>query len=152
MPATIEQDTLTIRFARRIQATPERVFDAWTKPDHLSEWWDPTGERLESCDVDLRVGGAFCFRNKHHSPAFAGTYVEITPPHRLVFEALGAVGTVLLEAKGAETQMEVTIRCASAEHFEQFVSIGVAENTDITLDNLVRHVSGASAVQHAEQP
>ncbi|MCA9639705.1 MAG: SRPBCC domain-containing protein [Polyangiaceae bacterium] len=152
MRATIEQDTLTIRFARRIQASPQRVFDAWTQADQLTEWWDPTGERLESCDVDLRVGGAFCFRNKHHSQAFAGTYVEITPPSRLVFEAMGAVGTVLLEAKGSETHMEVTIRCSSPEHLEQFVNVGVAENTDITLDNLVRHVSGASAFQHAELP
>ena len=35
------------------------------------------------------------------------------------------------------TRLTVLIRCASAEHFEQFLKIGVAKGTAQTLDNLV---------------
>lgn len=62
-------------------------------------------------------------------------------PARIVFDAMGAVGTVRLVAEGSTTHMTVTIRCPSSEHLEQLVKLGVAANTDKTLDNLVAHVA-----------
>jgi len=61
-------------------------------------------------------------------------------PAELVFDAMGALGTVRLESDAGTTRMTVTIRCASAEHLAQFVKLGVHEGTDKTLDNLVVHV------------
>lgn len=37
--------------------------------------------------------------------------------------------------------MTVTIRCASAEHLEQFVKLGADVGTDRTFDNLVEYVA-----------
>jgi uncharacterized protein YndB with AHSA1/START domain len=145
MQATIDQQTFTIAFERRLEASREAVFDAWTSPKQLSEWWDPTGERLAACDIDLRPGGAFRFVNRGHSQPFTGTYSVVERPACLVFEALGTVGTVALEKVGAGTHMRVTIRCASKEHLEQFVQMGVAPNTDRTLDNLVRYLGPRQA-------
>ena len=62
---------------------------------------------------------------------------------KLVFDALGAVGTVMLESRGAKTHLTVTIRCASAEHLEQLVKVGVDAGTNQTLDNLVVYVERA---------
>ena len=87
--------------------------------------------------------------NDGHGPPFAGTYSVIERPSRLVFEAMGSVGTVKLEPAGSGTRMSVTIRCASKEQLQQFVTMSVAPNTDRTLDNLVRYVAAsqkASAV------
>ncbi|MEO8801590.1 MAG: SRPBCC domain-containing protein, partial [Polyangiaceae bacterium] len=85
----------------------------------------------------------FRFVNDGHGPPFSGTYAVIERPSRLVFEAMGSVGTVSLETVGNGTRMSVTIRCASKEQLEHFVELGVAANTGHTLDNLVRYV-GAS--------
>jgi uncharacterized protein YndB with AHSA1/START domain len=148
MQTTTDRETFTIAFERRLSASREEVFDAWTRPERIAQWWDPTGARLVACEIDLRPGGAFRFVNEGHGPPFAGTYTAIERPTRLVFEALGSVGTVTLEAMGDATRMRVTIRCASKEHFEHFVQLGVATNTDRTLDNLVRHL-GAPVPQHA---
>lgn len=137
---TIDQETFTIAFERTLPASRGEVFDAWTKPEQISAWWDPTGARLAACEIDLRPGGAFRFVNDGHSPPFTGTYALIERPSRLVFEAMGSVGTVTLEAVGSVTRMSVTIRCASKEQLEQFVQMGVAPNTDRTLDNLVRYL------------
>ena len=144
MKTTIDRSTLTITFRRAFDAPREDVFDAWTRPDELAEWWDPTGERLAACEIDLKVGGAFKFVNRgdHHSPPFAGTYKAIDRPSLLVFDAMGALGTVKLE--GA-TQMTVTIRCSSPEHLDTFLKLGVADGTDKTLDNLVAYLKRASA-------
>lgn len=140
MQAKIDEETFTIAFERRLAAPREDVFDAWTRPELLAEWWDPTGARLVACDVDLRPGGAFSFVTHGHAPPFTGTYVEIDRPGRLVFDALGSRGTVVLETVGAGTHMRVTIHCATRQHLEHFVQLGVAPNTDRTLDNLVRFV------------
>jgi uncharacterized protein YndB with AHSA1/START domain len=140
MQTTIDQETFTIAFERTISAPRADVFDAWTKPDQIAEWWDPTGARLVTCEIDLRAGGTFRFVNEGHGPPFSGTYVVIERPSRLVFEAMGSVGTVTLAMAGDGTRMSVTIRCASKEQLEHFVAMGVAPNTDRTLDNLVRFI------------
>lgn len=137
----LDRDTFTIRFERIFDSPAEDVFDAWTQPEQVSHWWDPSGARLVKCEIDLRPGGAFAFVNDGHSPPFAGTYREISRPSKLVFDALGAVGTVMLEGHRNETRMVVTITCSSAEHFDQFVQHGVADGTARTLDNLGTHLS-----------
>ncbi len=145
---TIDQKTLTLSFQRKLAVSRADVFDAWTKTEQVAEWWDPTGARLVSCEIDLRPGGAFRFVNDGHGPPFSGNYTLIERPSRLVFEAMGSVGMVLLETVSNATRMTVTIRCASKEQLEQFAKMGIAANTDRTLDNLVRYL-GASRTESA---
>ena len=142
---TIDRQTFTITFERTLAAAREDVFDAWTRPDEMAEWWDPTGDRLTRCDIDLRVGGAFAFENHGHGPPFTGVYRVIDRPSTLVFEALGSVGTVTLTESGAGTRMVVTIRCSSAAHLEQFLQFGVHTGTERTLDNLVARMRTRAA-------
>jgi uncharacterized protein YndB with AHSA1/START domain len=135
---TIDHVANTVRFERRVAADRMRVFEAWTDADQVAEWWDPDGERLVTCEIDLRVGGSFSFATRQHSAMpFAGIYREIAPPGRLVFEAMGATGRVILEDVGGATQMTVEIVCQSASQLEQFAKMGVATGTARTLDNLV---------------
>jgi len=149
---TVDRATHTITFQRSFAAAPAQVFEAWTQPEQLAEWWDPTGARLRACEVDLRPGGAFRFVNSGHSLPFAGEYLTVEPPGRLVFTAMGSVGTVLLAADGPSTRMTVTIRCASAEHLERFLELGVADGTDRTLDNLVAFVGRPASAPRAARP
>jgi uncharacterized protein YndB with AHSA1/START domain len=145
----IDRETLTLTFQRSLQASCAEVFDAWTRPEQIAEWWDPTGARLAECVIDLRPGGNFRFENEGHSPPFSGTYKVVERPAKLVFEAMGSLGTVTLQAAGSETRMHVTIQCASAEQLEHMVKLGVQTNTDKTLDNLVRRLSARTAGAHA---
>jgi uncharacterized protein YndB with AHSA1/START domain len=116
------------------------VFQAWTKPEQVTAWWDPEGTPLVACTIDLRVAGTFTFVNAKHSPPFAGTYRKVVRPSTLVFEAMGAVGTVSLSDDGGSTKMTVSIACASLEHFEMFLKLGIDTGTARTLDYLGRHV------------
>ena len=149
MNRTIDPETFTITFERRLRASPEDVFDAWTRPEELSEWWDPTGTPLVQCHVELRVGGSFRFENAGHAPPFSGVYRVIERPAKLVFEALGSVGTVVLTAEGDTTLLVVEIRCASAEHLQQFLKMGVHLGTERTLDNLVLRLHTRAALRGA---
>ncbi len=139
--ASVNQETFTITFERALKASPEEVFDAWTRADEIAEWWDPTGARLTKCQIDLRVGGTFHFENAGHGPPFSGVYLTVERPGRLVFDALGSIGTVALNSENGGTHMRVEIRCASAEHLAHFLKMGVHEGTERTLDNLVARFS-----------
>ncbi len=136
----IDQESHALRLERRLAATPAEVFAAWTEPDRVACWWDPAGQPLKVCEIDLRPGGAFRFSTKEHPETpFAGVYQDIDPSGRLTFEAMGALGTVLFQAEGSVTRLSVEIQCRSAEHLEQFIQLGVSEGTSRTLDNLVAY-------------
>ncbi len=142
----IDRLTHTIRFEREVRAPRAEVFDAWTTPEQVTAWWDPDGEPLVTCEIDLRVGGAFAFATSAHSEMpFAGVYQELVPPERLMFEAMGATGRVSLEDSERGTRMVVEIVCQSAEHLEQFTKMGIHEGTARTIDNLVSHIEAGGS-------
>lgn len=140
MADSIDRTERTFHFERLLDASPDDVFDAWTKPDELSQWWDPTGKRLTACSIDLKVNGAFRFVSDGHAPPFEGIYRVVDRPSRLEFEAMGAYGTIKLETQGGKTRMHVSIRSPSPEHFEMFLKLGVNVGTSTTFDNLTAFV------------
>jgi uncharacterized protein YndB with AHSA1/START domain len=142
----IDRGAHTIRLRRVFDAPRVEIFEAWTQPEQVSCWWDPTGEPLAACEIDLRPGGSFKFVTKGHGEMpFTGTYCVITPPDRLAFEALGATGRVVLQDVAGKTHMTVEIECRSAEQLDQYLKMGVDVGTSQTLDNLVVYARGRSA-------
>lgn len=78
-----------IEVRRRFAATPERVFDAWTRPEVLTEWWSASpSHRPGLAEVDLRVGGRYrlsMIDGDGVETVVGGEYVEVQPPSRLAF-------------------------------------------------------------------
>ena len=134
----IDRASNTIRLAREFDAPPSEIFEAWTKPEHVTCWWDAAGDPLAVCEIDLRPGGSFRFVTRGHPDLpFAGVYREIAPPDRLIFEALGSTGRVLIREADGRTRMTVEIECGSSEQLDQFLKMGVSAGTGRTLDSLV---------------
>lgn len=79
----IDRNANAIVMTRRLSAPRTDVFDAWTQPERVAVWWDPSGTHLTSCEIDLRPGGAFRFVHAGlpDAPPFSGIYREITPPN-----------------------------------------------------------------------
>ncbi len=78
----------TLRLTRVIKASPDRVFQAWTQPEHLKRWSAPEGYDVQIAEVDLRVGGAYRIRMKSAEGTIhtaVGTYREVSPPSKLVY-------------------------------------------------------------------
>jgi uncharacterized protein YndB with AHSA1/START domain len=111
---TVERKSERELVVTRIVNAPARlVFEAWTKPELLKQWWVPKsyGLSLLSCEADARVGGKYrlLFRHGTSEPmAFFGTYLEVTPHSRLVWsneEAgdAGQISTVTFEEKAGKT-------------------------------------------------
>lgn len=50
-----------IVLSRVIDAPRTRVFEVWTKAEHLNQWFGPKGFVIESIECDVRVGGRWRF-------------------------------------------------------------------------------------------
>ena len=111
-------ESLTLRARRRIAASPERLFDAWTDPEQLTRWWGPVGVSCPAASVDLRVGGAYRIENLLPDGAtvvIEGEFVAIERPRRLVYTWRVRPGpateervTVAFHPVGDETEVLVT--------------------------------------------
>jgi uncharacterized protein YndB with AHSA1/START domain len=97
---------------RTFDAPPRIVFQAWSKPELMTQWWIPKSMpmALLSIEMDVRVGGGYRLVFGHgegQTMAFFGTYLEVDPPSRLVWSndesADGAVTTVTFEDKDGQT-------------------------------------------------
>jgi uncharacterized protein YndB with AHSA1/START domain len=144
-----ETGSRTIVLTRTIGAPRTQVFEAWTQPEHVTHWWDPAGEPLAECAIDLRPGGTFRFVNARSSghESFEGVYRELVPPERIVFERNGLIGTIVFNADHKRTQLVVTIECKSEAERDQLLRMGIAVGTARTLDNLARYLGWSSERQ-----
>lgn len=71
---------------RTFAAPRQMVFDAWTQPELLRQWYGPRGWQLTTCDIDLRAGGRFLFilqRPNRVDMALRGIYQAVDAPTRL---------------------------------------------------------------------
>ena len=71
---------------RTFAASRQLVFDAWTRPELLRQWYGPRGWQLTTCEIDLRAGGRFLFvlqRPNRADMALRGTYQAVDAPTRL---------------------------------------------------------------------
>lgn len=148
-------DEPVIHTKRFVAAPPALVFDAWTKAEHLRNWWGPRRLEIVECDVDLRVGGGY--RIVHRAPdgqefGFHGEYREIDPPKRLVstfvFEGMPdheAVETLTLEEVEGGTMVHGLTVHASLEARDGHVASGMESGMRETferLDELVARLQG----------
>jgi uncharacterized protein YndB with AHSA1/START domain len=136
-----------IRMTRLFDAPRQLVFDAMTKPEHVKQWWGCLGDgySVPVCEIDLRVGGAWRFVNRHPGGevVFYGEYREITPPSRLVFTEIfepypDSVSVVTAEftMEGGKTRMTATVRYPSLEVRDMVLGTGMATGAGISYDRL----------------
>ena len=79
---------VTIR--RVIKAPRERVFDAWTQPEHLKHWFRAKpGWSTPIANVDLRVGGEYRLGmldpQAEQPDVCFGYFKEVCKPEKLVY-------------------------------------------------------------------
>jgi uncharacterized protein YndB with AHSA1/START domain len=114
----LTQPSLTL--ARRLKAPADKVFQAWTQPEQIIQWFGPghtIGDSVQA-EMDVRVGGRFDISFRTDDGEFhkvGGKYLEIVPNERLVFswawhttpERASQV-TVVLRPEGDVTLLTLT--------------------------------------------
>ena len=76
-----------IVMTRTFNAPAALVLEAWTKPEHVRQWWGLRASDMVVCNIDFRVGGKWRFVQREEDGsevAFSGEYREIETPSRIV--------------------------------------------------------------------
>lgn len=99
-----DQDRLEI--VRIFKTTPERLFDAWTVPEQIVQWFGPEGVTIgEHSFETLENGGwrAEFLGDMEARIVATGTYMVLDRPNRMVTSWCWEIDGV----KGATTELEV---------------------------------------------
>lgn len=84
---TMSKPSLTLK--RRIKASPEKVYAAFTDPVVMRQWWGPSADyKILLAEADVRVGGRFRVIMQDPSGEkddVSGTYKEVVENEKLVF-------------------------------------------------------------------
>ncbi len=73
---------------RKLDAPRALVFEVWTRPEHLQQWFSPKGFTVISAKMDLRPGGSYHYGMRMpDGKELWGRWLirEVVPPERIVF-------------------------------------------------------------------
>lgn len=140
-----------IIITRLLKAPRELVFEVWTKPEHIAQWWGPDGFTTTVHSMDVSVGGTLKMTYKGVDNSFFNVlrYTEIVRPERLCYtHGNGEANdpgefevTVTFEEEGSNTRLTMRSLFKTAE-FRNFVieKYGAIERGNETITHLEKYL------------
>lgn len=139
----VKNRTLTLN--KTFDAPIEVVWEAWTRPEHIIQWWAPKGMNIKLIEHDFKVGG----RWKYTMPmpdgsefSSEGNYLEIVEFKKIVTTAdfkpmtEGVEMHVLFEQTGTKTNFTFSIIHPSEEYCKQQEKMGFYNGWGSAFDRL----------------
>lgn len=130
-----------IRMSRLLNAPIELVWEVWTNPEHIAQWWGPNGFTNTISKMDVRAGGEWNLTM--HGPDSTdyrneSIYKEVVKHEKIVLEHMTGphfIATITFKAEGNKTQLDWHMLFDSAEQFMQVVKTfkadeGLKQNID----------------------
>ena len=154
MPATSGTAVLTlptdqeILMVREFDAPRNLVFKAYTTPELVSRWWPGRRGKMQSAEIDLRVGGKWRYvmvADGGFEVAFHGEYHEIVPDEKLVnteiFEGAPEGGAALVtctfeDLGDGRTRLHMLTSVDSKEIRDTIIATGMESGAQEGLDIL----------------
>jgi len=143
-----------IRLTRVYDAPVKAVWDAWTDPKQVAQWWGPRGFSITTHKKDLRPGGVWDYTM--HGPDgvdYPNTtrYFEVEKYSKLVYDHGGSderaplfrVTVLFSEFKG-KTKMEMTMALPGPEALDETRKIIKKANGESTWDRLAEYLEKES--------
>jgi len=142
-----------IVLTRLVDAPRELVFEAWTKPEHVAQWWGPNGFSTTISEMDVRPGGVW--RHVMHGPDGRDyvnniVFLEVVRPERIVYkhqpekgaEPVNHETTVTFVERAGKTEVTLRMLFASPAAREHIVkTYGAIEGGKQTLGRLDAYLS-----------
>jgi uncharacterized protein YndB with AHSA1/START domain len=122
------------------------VFEAWSKPEHLSKWFAPKPLVISKCDMEFRSGGKLTFTMRTPDGIefpFVGKFEEVVHNEKVVFSGLvhddNTCHTVVMfeDAPGNKTKLSVRQTYAYASP----ATNGAKQGWTSTLENLAEFLA-----------
>jgi len=144
-----------IRITRLYDAPVQAVWDAWTDPEQVAQWWGPRGFTITTHSKDLRPGGSWTYTM--HGPDGVDYpnktyYLEVVERSKLVYDHGGnddrpplfRVTVLFSESKG-KTKMEMSMALPTPEAAEETRKFVKSVGGESTWDRLGEHLEKESS-------
>ena len=144
---------LEIVLSRTFDAPRALVFEAFTKPEHVRQWYGCVSHQLVVCEIDFVVGGHYRYTMRGPDGVdhtMTGVYREIVAPSRIVlterYETTGfrsddAVVTTTFEEHQGQTTLTSTILHPSRLQRDGQLNAGMEHGAGETYDRLAAFVA-----------
>jgi uncharacterized glyoxalase superfamily protein PhnB/uncharacterized protein YndB with AHSA1/START domain len=153
---TVNKDNNTVNVKREFNADLESVWEAWTKPEILDQWWAPKPWRAETKSMNFRQGGFWLYamvgpENQKHwgrqdyqkivlQNSFSGTDAFCDENGNVNAEfPKTSFENIFSEANG-KTLVTITSKYASREMLEKVMEMGFKEGFTMALENLDQYL------------
>ncbi len=152
-PTQVQKPDLVL--TRVFDAPRELVYQAWTDPKSLAQWFGPRGFTNPVCEVDLRSGGVW--RHVMRGPdgneyPMVAIFQEVIPPERLVYltyvpnrekSLFEILNTVKFTAQAGKTKLTIEARVLKSTPEAAPMLAGMEEGWSQTLERLATYLAKA---------
>src|SRR5262249_39267422 len=136
----------------------ERVWQAWTDPAKLQQWWGPHGVTNPTCEWDAKPGGKIhivMLAGKELGPMagqewpMSGEFQTVDAPKKLVFTSsplqdgkpiMDTRCTVTFEAQGNQTKLSILIEVTRQTPAAEGPLSGMAQGWSQQIDKLTANL------------
>lgn len=136
-------------FLQRVLNAPRAlVFDVWSKPEHIKNWWGPNGFTNTIHKMDFRAGGEWDF--VMHGPdgrdyKNKSVFREILRPEKIVYQHVSGpkfLATIEFVELGGRTLLKWRMLFETKELFEQTVkTFGADEGLKQNVERLSQYLT-----------
>jgi len=142
--------TNVLSLTRVYDAPLQAVWEAWTNPEEVAQWWGPRGFTITTHSHDLRTGGHWSYTM--HGPDgtdFENTtqYLEVVPGQRMVYDHGGHKDrpplfrvTALFTERGGRTQLDLSMAFATPEVADEMRGFIKKAGGEATWDRLAEYL------------
>ncbi|MEO8287328.1 MAG: SRPBCC domain-containing protein [Chloroflexota bacterium] len=148
------EGTREVTLTRIIDAPRELVFEAWTDPKHMAQWWGPRYFTNPVCEMDVRPGGSMHIRMQGpggDNYPMKGTFREVVKPELLVFSGIAledrdgstileTVTTVMFDEHDGKTKLTVHSAATPVGPSTEGPLAGMEEGWSQSLDKLTEYL------------
>ncbi|MFD2098809.1 SRPBCC family protein [Flagellimonas iocasae] len=125
-----------LSITRTLNAPIDLVWEVWSKPEHIAQWWGPSGFTNTIDKMDFKNGGEWNFMM--HGPdgknyPNRSVFTEIVPMKKIVYEHYNPhfTATILFEAMEEKTTINWTVVFDTQEMLQTVIK---AHNADKGLE------------------
>lgn len=144
-------DNRTLSLNRIFDAPLSLVWEAWTKAEHVAQWWGPKGMEVEVLEHDFKVGGHWKYAMQMpngQSFITEGKYLVIEEMSKIYSSADFKPMTVDVEiraefeAAGNQTNFTFSVVHVSEAYKQQQEQMGFMKGWGSVFDRLAEFVAG----------
>ncbi|SHI73650.1 Uncharacterized conserved protein YndB, AHSA1/START domain [Tangfeifania diversioriginum] len=148
----VNKESNSLNITREFAANLELVWEAWTKPEILDQWWAPKPYHIKTKSLDFREGGMWLYAMispENDMQWCKANYKKIELKNSLSWldafcdengkensDAPRSFWIIKFTEQNGITTVDVTLKLESLKEMESLIEMGFKEGFTMALENL----------------